>query len=431
VSRHRVLILVVVAAALVRAAWSVSVSPAAFLEIDGADYRDIAQNLSAGRGYAVSAPRWFEPAALLPPGPHPDFARPPLLPVLGAALFRLPGGWEAWARALMVAVGTLAVWLTFRAGAAAFDRRTGVAAAAALALHPYAIYYSGRWSTETPFLTAVLGAVVILAEWGAGGDRRPRADAGRTALAGLLTGLAALARPTGLALIPAFGAWIVFHPPRASRRCLTRAAVFLGAAVLTLTPWTLRNHSATGRWNPGTFFGPYNLWAGMQDGTLSMYKSAATPRFAREVQAIFREDSRAMVRAMEARGIVGPVAEARFWSEAARSWMRAHPQRVAEILARRAAHYFRTTPETSVLSPSARVAALYLWPVHLLALLALWWNRRRVPWLLLLPPLAGLLASLPFVFSLRFRFPFLDPYAVLFAAAAVSEIPNRLWWRRR
>ncbi len=118
-SRRRLLILVVVAAALLRAAWSVTVSPAAFLEIDGADYRDIAQNLSAGRGYAVSAPRWFEPAALLPPGPHPDFARPPLLPVLGAALFRLPGAWEAWARALMVALGTLAVWLVFRAGAAA------------------------------------------------------------------------------------------------------------------------------------------------------------------------------------------------------------------------------------------------------------------------------------------------------------------------
>jgi hypothetical protein len=43
-----------------------------------------AWNLTTGRGYAITAPRWFEPAALIPPGPHPDFARPPLLPVLGA-----------------------------------------------------------------------------------------------------------------------------------------------------------------------------------------------------------------------------------------------------------------------------------------------------------------------------------------------------------
>lgn len=423
-SRHRILILVLFAAALLRAAWSVTVSPAAFLEIDGTEYRDIAQNLAAGRGYAVSAPRWFEPAALLPPGPHADFARPPLLPVLGAALFRLPGGWEAWAHALMVTLGTLAVWLVFRAGERLFNRRTGFIAAGIFALHPYAIYYSGRWSTETPFLVAVLGAVVVLAAWGAAGSRELRAGLLRLALAGLLTGLAALARPTGLVLAPAFTAWILLR-----RRNFARAAVFLAIVGLTLAPWTLRNYAATGRWNPGTFIGPYNLWAGMHDRILAMYHGAGTPRHTAEVEALFHEDTQAMVREMEARGIVGPVAEGRYWSEAARVWMRSHPQRAAEILARRALHYFRMTPETTVMSRPARAAALCLWPVHLLALLALWWHRRRVPWLLLAPPLAGLLVSLPFIFSLRYRFPFFDPYAVLFAAAAAGEIPDRM--RRR
>jgi hypothetical protein len=472
---RRLLIAVLIAAALLRAAWSATVSPAAFLDIDGADYRDIAHNLSVGRGYAVSAPRWFEPAALLPPGPHPDFARPPLLPVLGAALFRLPGGWEAWARSIMVALGTLAVWLVYCAGGVVFraggtvggaegtpfNERTGTIAAGIFALHPYAIYYSGRWSTETPFLAAVLGAVVTLAEWGARDSRTLREDAPRLLLAGVLTGLAALARPTGLVLVPALAAWILLRrssgafaaglpqpglstrdlpsrdftfgapditvrAPHAARRSVTRIAVFLAAVGLTLAPWTLRNHTAAGRWNPGTFFGPYNLWLGMHDRVLLMYHSADTPRYAAEVKALFHEDSHAMVREMEARGIVGPVAEGRYWSDAARAWMHTHPERAAEILARRALHYFRVTPESSVMSRSAQIAALFLWPVHLLALLALWWHRRRVPWLLLTPPLVGLLASLPFVFSLRFRFPFLDPYAVLFAAAAASEIPDRV-----
>jgi hypothetical protein len=455
VSDRRCLYAILVAAALLRAAWSVTASPVAFLEIDGTDYRDIAQNLSAGRGYAVSAPRWFEPAALLPPGPHPDFARPPLLPVLGAVLFRLPGSWEAWARALMVALGSLAVWLAFRTGGALFNRRTGVIAAGILAVHPYAIYYSGRWSTETPFLVAVLGAVATLAEWDACDRGALRAGLPRLALAGLLVGLAALARPTGLVLVPALVAWILLgrnsstiaavppqpdpamqthppraltsRPPRAASRTLAHAAVFLTAVGLTLAPWTLRNQAATGCWNPGTFFGPYNLWLGMHDRILSMYRGAGTPRYTAEVKALFREDSRAMVREMEARGIAGPVAEGRYWSDAARAWVRTHPGPAAEILARRVVHYFQMTPETSVMYRSARVAALLLWPVHLLALLALWWHRRRVPWLLLAPPLVGLLASLPFVFSLRFRFPFLDPYAVLFAAAAARDIPDRVW----
>lgn len=471
-SDRRCLFAILIAAALLRAVWSVAVSPASFLEIDGTDYRDIAQNLSAGRGYAVSAPRWFEPAALLPPGPHLDFARPPLLPVLGAVLFRLPGAWDAWARAFMVALGTLAVWLAFRAGGALFNRRTGIIAAGILALHPYAVFYSGRWSTETPFLVALLGAVVTLAEWAGRDSRAPREDIPRLALAGLLTGLAALTRPTGLVLAPALAAWILLHrnsgafaaalppsgpatgtrpprdlnfrpprlprPPHAAPRNLARTAVFLAAVFvaamgLTLAPWTLRNHAATGRWNPGTFFGSYNLWAGMNDRILPMYRSADTPRYTAEVNALFHEDSQAMVREMAGRGIAGPVAEGRYWSDAARAWVRTHPGCAAEILVRRAVHYFRTTPEASVMSRSARVAAIYLWPVHLLALLALWWHRRRMPWLLLAPPLVGLLASLPFTFSLRFRFPFVDPYAVLLAAAAVGEIPDRVrrWFRTR
>lgn len=483
---HRLLFAVLVAAALLRAAWSASVSPAAFLEIDGIDYRDIAQNLSAGRGYAISAPRWFEPGALLPPGLHADFARPPLVPVLGSVLFRLPGAWETWARSVMVALGTMAVWLAFRAGAAIFNRRTGIIAAVILALHPFAVFYSGRWSTETPFLVAVLGAVVTLAPWGVRDRGTRREDLARPALAGVLTGLAALTRPTGLLLIPAIAAWIALrrgrhtdddtsvaarpttapggdgvstaapdpvpnaiHSPTAVRNALRhptvgsaaalrtavhrsavpRAAVFLAFVTLTLAPWAVRNHTATGRWNPGTFFGPYNLWAGMNDRILAMHHGAGTPRYTAEVEALFHEDSRAMVSRMEARGIAGPVAEGSYWSDAAREWVRAHPGRAAEILARRVAHYFQVTPEATVMSKSARAAALYLWPVHLLSLAALWWHRRRVPWLLLVPPAVGLLASLPFVFSLRFRFPFLDPYAVLFAAAALGEIPGRM--RRR
>ena len=304
---RRLLFAVIVAAALLRAAWSATVSPVAFLEIDGTEYRDIAQNLSSGRGYAVSAPRWFEPAALLPSGPHPDFARPPLLPVLGAALFRLPGDWEAWAHACMVALGTLAVWLMFLAGRASFNRRTGFIAAGIFALHPYAIFYSGRWSTETPFLAAVLGAVVLLAKWGACDSRGLRADIPRLVPAGLITGLAALARPTGLVLVPAFAAWILLRRPS-----LARAAIFLAAVGLTLAPWTLRNHAATGIWNPGTFIGPYNLWAGMHDRILAMYKGADTPRYAAEVKALFHEDSQAMVREMAAVamcGIAGPEAQ--------------------------------------------------------------------------------------------------------------------------
>ncbi len=221
-------------------------------------------------------------------------------------------------------------------------------------------------------------------------------------------------------------------PPVRHRR-IARTAIFLAAAGLTLAPWTLRNHAATGRWNPGTFFGPYNLWAGMNDRVLAMYHGAGTPRYTAEVEALFREDSRAMVREMEARGIVGPVAEGRYWSDAARDLGARAPGTRGGDPAPAGGPLFPGDARSKRDVADRGVAALSLWPVHLLALLALWWRRRRMPWLLLAPPLAGLLASLPFVFSLRYRFPFLDPYAVLFAAAAVTELPEhfRRSWRMR
>jgi hypothetical protein len=280
-----------------------------------------------------------------------------------------------------------------------------------------------------PFLVLVLGAVTVLAE----ADRMTgAADRRRLALAGLLAGLAVLARPTGLALLPVFaawaarGAWRAAPPPQRQRRApFGRAGIFLLAAGLVLAPWTIRNHHATGRWNPGTFFAGYNCWLGMNDRVLAMYRAAGTPRFAAELDTLGHADSREMVRRMEARGIVGPVAEDRYWSAAARAWIAVHPGRALEVAGRRAAHFFRISPEQSVVSTAVRLASLFLWPVHLLALGTIIRRHGRVPWILLAVPGAGLLAGLPFVFSLRYRLPFLDPYAAILAAAALTFLWDR------
>ena len=61
-----------------------------FMATDGADYAAISKNLAEGRGYSASSYRWFEPSPAGAVGLHPDVYRPPLLPFLGAALYRLP-----------------------------------------------------------------------------------------------------------------------------------------------------------------------------------------------------------------------------------------------------------------------------------------------------------------------------------------------------
>ena len=412
---HRAHFIVILAlAAALRVAWSTQVTSEAFLRIDGRDYLEIAQHLASGRGHTITSPRWFEPASLLPPGPRAECHRPPLLPWIGAALFVLPGPWEIWARAVMLLFGVASVALLRLLGSRLGEPRAGLIAAAIFAVHPYAIFYAGAWSTETPFLLLVLGAVTALAP-------KPRSTRS-VALAGLFAALAALARPTGLLLLPILAGWITLCARRrdSSKRIRRPAAIFLAVAVVSLLPWTLRNLAVTGVPNPGTSFGPYNRWLGHNDRALALYHTTGTPDFAEALRGLY-DDSKEIVRDFEQRGLSDLRAMNREWDRRTRDWVVRHPMQALELWGRRALHYFRAAPEESQVSPAIRWSAiLFTWPVHLLALAAIWRRRRDLPWLLLLPPLTGLAASLPFIFHLRFRHPFLDPYAVLLAGLALS-----------
>jgi hypothetical protein len=88
------LLLGLLLAAAIRLAFLIVTSNQEFLAIDGRNYQDISSNLAAGKGYSISFYPWFEPepAGAFSPR-HPDFFRPPLLPIIEATLYKLPGPW--------------------------------------------------------------------------------------------------------------------------------------------------------------------------------------------------------------------------------------------------------------------------------------------------------------------------------------------------
>ena len=114
---------------------------------------------------------------------------------LGAAgrVYRSGNPAELWviARVVSAALGTLAVWLLYLAGAKLFDRATGLLAAAAMAVAFLPVFYSKLALNDVP---ALLG--VCLSLWGAAGALR---DGRRRdyALAGVGLGLAAATKYTG------------------------------------------------------------------------------------------------------------------------------------------------------------------------------------------------------------------------------------------
>jgi 4-amino-4-deoxy-L-arabinose transferase-like glycosyltransferase len=275
-----------------RAYFAAVLSEDEFFVFDGFEYKDIAANLVNGDGYSISFYRWFEPVdpAVEPLGMEferpelarhrrvfrppvalrPDFSRPPLLPLLGAAALSLPGGWELWSRSMAVALGLAAILGVYWVGRLAFNRMTGLIAAALFAFYPYAVYYSAHWLTEllaTPLLLACVGLALV--------SRRDGFRTRHLLLLGAVGGLAVTARPNLLPSIVGLVAWVAVVSP--SWRGRVRSAAICGVGlVLLLAPWTIRNYSHLKVIQPLTFHGPYNLWLGMNEYAYNATSSRST-----------------------------------------------------------------------------------------------------------------------------------------------------------
>jgi 4-amino-4-deoxy-L-arabinose transferase-like glycosyltransferase len=125
-------------------------------------------------------------------------------------------------------------------------------AAAWAAFYPELVWFVSHYWAETVF--------TVLLWWGI--ERLTAADERRSSLAALLAGvafaLATLTRETALYFVPLAGLWLAWRRPGGWRR----AGLFVGAAALVVTPWTVRNWLAFDAFVPVSTAGALNLWQG-------------------------------------------------------------------------------------------------------------------------------------------------------------------------
>jgi hypothetical protein len=131
------------------------------------------------------------------------------------------------ARLTAAAVGTLAVWLLYLAGAKLFGRAVGLLAAALLACSFLAVFYSHLALNDVPML-----APIALSLWGTAGVLRE----GRLRdylLAGVGLGLACATKYTGgIVLLPLIAAGAIRLAPGAGRYAAARGLVLAGVVAL-------------------------------------------------------------------------------------------------------------------------------------------------------------------------------------------------------
>jgi 4-amino-4-deoxy-L-arabinose transferase-like glycosyltransferase len=411
-------LLVLVALALrVGYAW-VAIGPDAQPYSDSADYDTIARNLASGRGYS-SQP---EPAA-----PHPTAFRPPVVPWLTSLVYRAVGHHFFGAVLLQCLIGALIPPLLVALGAAMFGSTVGWSAGWLAAFHPLLVFFSGYLLTETAFAAAMLLALFATVEW----MKTPRP--GRAAGVGMAWGLAALTRPTAMALpaLIALWAWVPLGLTVTTReRARQLLLLALGIAVV-VAPWTIRNAIALRAFVPVTTGGGRAL---LDANNPLVWND---PRTRGGAFAVVQEPRYAA----EFRGLGEPAADA---LAARRAWefLRSHAREWPAMAAAKLARFWRVRAETATTGSWQRagtpleratraVDPLLVWSALTLPLAG--WGAIRVlrgprRWFQSL----GLLVILYFTGlgivywgALRMRVP-IEPLVMLLAAVGLEDARRRL-----
>lgn len=232
---------------------------------DAQAYAAIARNLDEGKGFTVGAGA-TQPSSNYSPG----------LPLFVAGVYAVTGGvHERLARVALAVVGALSVLFAYLIG-----RRLGPApnpplesyssyrtvnspivwppmlGALVVAVYPALLEYQGMLMSEPAAATLLSGGVLaVLWAWEGGWAR--------WLLPGALFGALALVRPEYLGVAVLIAAAVFAREARSDwRQSLLRAAVLLGALVVVIAPWTIRNAVALDRFVPISTGGGQVLYAG-------------------------------------------------------------------------------------------------------------------------------------------------------------------------
>jgi len=246
---------------------------------DAKAYAAIAANLERGEGFTVG-PGATQPSSNYSPG----------LPLFVAGVYGLTGGMhERLARVVLAVIGTLSVLFAYLIGrrlVRALHRprvgevglvpsreaslvkspRWGVeyspgvwpalAGALVVAIYPALLEYQGMLMSE-PLAATLLSGGVLAVLWAWEGEQW------RWMLPGALFGALTLTRPEYLGVAVLVAALIFVRDARSEwRLSLTRAAIFLGALVVVIAPWSIRNAIALDRVVPISTGGGQVLFAG-------------------------------------------------------------------------------------------------------------------------------------------------------------------------
>lgn len=359
-------------------------------------------------------------------GPYPDrgnspIFRPPGFPVfIAAATACHPDAVIAIKIGLAILDAATVVLIGLLAGLLWKDRRVVVLASAWAAFHPVFLLQVSDVRSEGLFTFLLTLALLLALDHH---ERRGRFDL----WTGIVSGVAALTRPSALAVIP-FLAAVRMTGGGAARRRRWRAAilVMLGAAT-PIAPWTARNLVRYGEVIVVNDAFGFNFWR----GSSPLAEAAVSADGEEAAEALTSFGSRGLhVKALVDANADSPGARSRLWLAYALEGIREDPGAYARFTALKLVTYWRPWLNPRF-HPTPRVvlSALAIVPLFAFGLAGLVRLRARdrrafvaVAAFLLL----GWLAHAPFLVAMRLRTPFTDPILLALASEPLIRIASAL-----
>ncbi|HUT88594.1 MAG TPA: glycosyltransferase family 39 protein [Thermoguttaceae bacterium] len=373
---------------------------------DSESYWRLARAIASGEPYGIGEGRAF---------------RTPGYPLLLAPVFLLTGDEPSvmWARAESALLGTLSVGAVWWLGRTLFDARAGLVAASIAAVYPGAIAMGALVLSEAAFCPLMLLQLILwTAAWHARSARRAAVLSGS---AGLVAGVATLVRPSWLLFVP-FAIVVGLAAGKQRARHLGLGAMVLAGLVAAMIPWWVRNARLTGRFVPTTL----QVGASLYDGLNAHATGASNMTWSDQATARFLASERALSAGPEeAQGALEYRLDRHLRAESL-AWARAHPGRVAQLMAIKFARLWNFWPNEAAFSAwPIRLAVFMTYvPVMVLAIVGAWATiHRGWPYVLCwLPALYFTALHMVFVSSIRYRQPVMLALMVLAAGAIVARL---------
>jgi 4-amino-4-deoxy-L-arabinose transferase-like glycosyltransferase len=380
---------------------------------DEIDYHEIAVSLSAGEGFEVSG--------------YPVTRRPPLYPVVLAAVYKAIGPHAFVGRIVQVLLGVLVVFLTFRVARRYFDETVALVAGGIAALNPFLIAMSGYLLTENLYVVLLLAALLVFPT-----PAHLNGPLRKVLLTAAVLAATALTRPAGLVLaVWMLGTGLLLGAGSLwgrTRNGLAAAALFC----VILLPWCLRNYSVLGGWVGLTSHGGITFYQGNNQKVVDIphYRGGVTP-----LAGLPHADEIARM---------GELERERFAWAKGKEFLRRNRGRVPQILWWKFARFWRLESDVGLsgvrsgwwwstdsffgrLASRVDVGLIYAIAAFPLSIAGVVLARRRWRELVFLygVVIAHTAVALVFFGSIRGRIP-VEPVVAIFAAVAVRRLDLRL-----